>query len=417
LEPTNNDELNFGFKEKDPEKAIQELNAKLGCNNGWFIQLIKEITEYGSKITDIVIKEGQVIKVGKLKGLVPLEMKFGGNSVFKPTAQDIKSVALAFGKESHLGTSMSSIDFSVAAFGIGVFRFNYSKDMSGLRQCIRCLDFDIPEFESHKYPNSYKRIFNNLVRETVETGKDGKERRIGMLSGGGLILHVGPTGSGKTTAISSEIRMLADKISGTILTYENPIEYRILKSKADVSQYELGRHIFPQNGRSLSQTVKDHLLRNNPSVAMISEVKSEEEIYDMFDTAGRGHLVFSTMHARNTEEALSLALSIMKDSRHKIATSLLAIVSHHLHLTVNGGRIIPVYETFIPDDIVKQKISEGKLNDVKRQLYKDKPEGSKSQTFEEYISWLHESKTISTDERAEITTAMGQAIVKRSEIL
>ncbi len=405
----NMNELNYGFDHREPAKALEELKSKLGSKNGWFVRFIGEVVKMKQhqNITDIVIKENQLIKVGAVKSFIPLLIKLELNgNIFKPSGDDINFLTHSLlGKDHSYLNSMSSIDFSLAIYGIGIFRINYSRDIMGVGLSIRYLDFDIPEFEGLQYPAYYKKFFETLIRERTLTDSDGKQHGIGYIGSGGLVLHIGPTGSGKTTAIASELRHIADRISGTIVTYENPVEYRFVQTKAIIRQYELGKHIKDQDKLSTFETLKYHLLRNAPSVAMISEVKTEQEIYELLDVANRGHLVFSTMHAKNTIEALSLMMSVMKSARHLLATSLLAIVSHYLHLTLHG-KIVPIYEVFIPDKTVKKKIQDGNLVDIHRMFYQEKVLVQSSVTFPDFISELMNRGVLSDEEKKELLASM-----------
>jgi len=193
------------------------------------------------------------------------------------------------------------------------------------------------------------------------------------------------------------------------LTYENPVEYRFVKTKAIVRQYEIGKHIKDQDKLTTFETLKYHLLRNAPSVAMISEVRTDQEIYELLDVASRGHLVFSTLHARNTIEALSLMKSVSEAASSLISTSLLAIVSHYLHLT-EDGRIIPVYEVFIPEKTAKKQIQNGDIGAIQRMFYQEKVLKNTSITFSDHISELADKNIISDDEKQEITASMMLAI-------
>ena len=138
---------------------------------------------------------------------------------------------------------------------------------------------------------------------------------------------------------------------------------------------------------------------------MISEVKTEQEIYELLDVANRGHLVFSTMHAKNTIEALSLMMSVTQSARHLLATSLLVIVSHYLHLTLDG-KIVPIYEVFIPDKTVKKKIQDGNLVDIHRMFYQEKVLAQSSITFPDCISELMNKGVISDEEKKEMLASM-----------
>jgi hypothetical protein len=130
-----------------------------------------------------------------------------------------------------------------------------------------------------------------------------------------------------------------------VITYENPVEYRFLLTKAPVVQYDVGFSF----GGSWDGVLK-HLLRNTPSVALIGEVRSGEEIAALVDIASRGHLIFSTMHAGSIAEALEVLFSKSEIMGSQLASALLAVVAHRLTIDrAEDGSVIvkPSYEYLI----------------------------------------------------------------------
>src|SRR5208282_3293636 len=150
------------------------------------------------------------------------------------------------------------------------------------------------------------KFIDSLIMERELADSEGVLCKVGQIASGGLILHIGPTGSGRSTGMASELQYAADRIDGTILTFENPIEYRLMPNKATVDQCEFGVHMKKQGNMSMFETAKSNLLRKMPDVVMFGEVKTSEEIREVIDTGSRGHLVLATLHAKDALEALSV---------------------------------------------------------------------------------------------------------------
>lgn len=394
----------YGFNHKNADMAMEEFRARLGAKNEWFVRFVAFIQDINRrrKVTDIVIRENVPIEIVRPfpPSIVPL-----GNPAFRPSGDDINMLTKCLlDRELKYLDDMSTIDFSIVIYGVGVFRINYSQHEMGVELSVRYLDFDIPDFESLRYTPYYKNWIKGLVRERTMQEDGGRELNLGYVNSGGLILHIGPTGSGKTTAIASELKYIADRINVPMLTYEKPIEYRLLQTKAMISQYELGRDIREQNGLQEFDVMKNNLLRKSPSVILIAEVKTEHEIFELVDIANRGHLVFSTMHSQNIVEAISVMMSVMKNSRRMLASGLKAIVAHYLYLSL-AGNIVPLYEIFIPDKTVRKKIYDNNTDDIRRIFYLEK-QLRNSITFSDYIDMMLRENVITQDDKKEILASM-----------
>ncbi|MBX6424103.1 ATPase, T2SS/T4P/T4SS family [Thermosulfurimonas sp. F29] len=413
--------MNIGFAHRDPQKSLDELRERLGEENRWFAELIIEIgraMRFPHKITDIVIREGKPIKLAIVKAYFPYAFTYPREEgrVFVPTGEHIISLTSRIcGISPQEVEHSNNLDFALAVYGLGVYRFNYSRDIMGRTLTIRHLDFDIPSLEAVGYPPHYVKTIAKLVeRKTLVYG--GRSLDLGVTRGGGLILHVGPTGSGKSTSIAAEIKYLADNISGTIITYEKPVEYRFLHTKAEVLQFDIMEHMKPNPAKGEEDefdAIKNHLLRNNPSAILLGEVRTDKEITGMVDIASRGHVVFASMHARNVYEAMSLLLSKCRGYTHLLASALTVIVAHGLVLG-REGRIIPVFEIFIPDRSLRKRIQDddNPLEAVDRAFY---VEGTLARhtgsfTFEQYIQNALESGRISADEAVQVRKAMEPAM-------
>ena len=409
----------FGFENKNPESGFREFNAKIGDGNRWFSELLQAVhkIKINRPITDIMIRENQVVRLGTNKMYVPFHMKFDGN-ILKPSDEQLLYLVKSLtNRETRDIEKVSNIEFDIAIYGNGVYRVNVSRDYLGIAIVIRCLDFEILEFEKLIYPPFYKHMIKGLVTEVdmpnfaaVEGQKD-RELTLGYINGGGLILHCGPTGSGKSTHMSSEINYLGNRINGAILTYEDPIEQRFLQTSAIVRQFRLGEDICPEENLTLFEVIKHNMLRNNPSICMISEARTLQEIYHVLEVANSGHVVFSTMHPKNTTEALSLLLAAAGENKQLLSTALHAVVFHYLYHTLRG-RLVPLYEVFIPNRMVKTHIEGNdpkKLSTICRAFYEENTDGKVipgCMTFSQHIELMIGNGTIPENEFERVTTSM-----------
>jgi len=320
----------------------------------------------GLSVTDLLIKEGATPFIGILKNFYPVIVQHNGH-VIKPGRDQIVRFVEDYLKytdqEVDILKRKISLDFSILFYGKGNLRINFSKDANGVVLNIRVLDFVIPKLEDVKFPDMYESYIKSLVSKTT-ISFEGKEVETGSLRTGGLILHAGPTGSGKTTAVFAELNFFTTNTSGLIITYENPIEYRFL-TEPRVRQIEIFTHLDPKY-------IYYHFLRNSPMVGMIAEVKTREEFVQVLDLASRGHLVITTIHANNALEGLYMFLStIGREYTPMFLSTIRAIVCHKLVLS-KDMRIVPLYEVLLPDDVIKKKIEEWEFKALENFLYRDR---------------------------------------------
>lgn len=311
----------------------------------WFVNLLYFLREvkvvHGINVTDAIVKSGIPIRVGILKSFYDIsEFDFVTESIVKKLIgvkprnnemEDIIHKAYSEGFVSKDQMQKTSIDFSIAVMNFGVIRINYARSDASLVMNIRYLDYMIPDFETVGYPDHYVNFFASIpqVKEIKLKDKVLAHKTVGK---NGLIIHAGPTGSGKTTAIASEIGYLASNISGIIITYEEPVEYRFI-TDLNVLQYEVDRDI------SRSE-IKRHALRNTPSVIVWGEIREQSEFKDVLDIATRGHLVITTMHAGNAYEVLKFAATALTESEIANFASLMqAIVVHRLMINSKGDPV------------------------------------------------------------------------------
>lgn len=234
----------------------------------------------------------------------------------------------------------------------------------------------------------------------------------GVVKQGGLILHVGPTGSGKTTSIAAEIGLFADQTTGTIITYEDPIEYKFMNTVAPVRQYEIDVDIVADAERSVKDNMRRHVVRNNPSIVSFGEGRTHEDMKMMLETGLKGHLVMGTIHAANVKEAITILTGAVKGEEHILQHSIKAIVAHKLYVN-KSGLVVPIFEIWIPSEQDRVHLSNNETGKIIDALSgRDIPHPS-GVSFASHIGMLVDEGKFSPSEASAIMTALGEPTTKR----
>lgn len=200
----------------------------------------------------------------------------------------------------------------------------------------------------------------------------------------GLMLVVGATGSGKSTALAALLDHRNEHTTGHILTIEDPIEYLFKNKKSVVNQREVGT-----DTESLQVALKN-ALRQAPDVILIGEIRDRETMSQAIAYAQSGHLVLATLHANNSYQALNRILNfypveVRPTMLNDLASSLKAIVSQRLLRAVDGGRV-PAVEVMVNTRLISELIEKADFFGVREALEKSMAE--ESQTFEADLARL-----------------------------
>ncbi len=178
----------------------------------------------------------------------------------------------------------------------------------------------------------------------------------------GLVLVTGPTGSGKSTTIASVIQEINLNQPRHILTIEDPIEYIFPRAKALVNQREVGRDV-----RSWTRGLRE-ILREDPDVVLVGEMRDYETIALTITAAETGHLVFSTLHTNSASQTIDRIIDVFPDVaqaqiRAQLANVIHAVVSQRLVPVKSGGRRA-VCEIMIATPAIRNAIREKKTYQI-----------------------------------------------------
>lgn len=256
---------------------------------------------------------------------------------------------------------------------IGNFRFSAMRQRGSYAAVIRFITKDIPALNSLQVPP----ILSSLIMEKR-----------------GLLLMVGATGAGKSTTLASMIDYRNERLTGHILTIEDPVEFLFRNKKSIVNQREVGTDT--QN----LQTALRNALRQAPDVILIGEIRDRETMSAAIAYAQSGHLCLATMHASNSYQALNRILNfypveVRPTLLGDLSAALKAIVAQRL-LRTSVGQRVPAVEVLLNTHLVSELIDKGNLAGVQDAMEKSMAEGC--QTFEQDIARLINEGTVDRKE-------------------
>jgi twitching motility protein PilT len=276
------------------------------------------------------------------------------------------------------------VDFSFGLPGLGRFRANAFHQRGSCALALRVVPFRVRSLDELGAPRSCTTLLNKPY---------------------GIVLVVGPTGSGKSTTLAAMI----DKINETkpvhILTIEDPVEYLHFHKTAMINQREVGTdvHSFPDGLRSA--------LREDPDVVLLGEMRDLDSIQIALSLAETGHLVFATLHTNDASQALDRIIDVFpSDKRDQIqimlAGSLQGVISQRLIPGINGGRVA-AYEVLMGNEAVRNLVREGKSRQLRNVVATGGSDGM--QTIEMDLARLVSSGLI-TMEMAQASSAYPKEI-------
>ncbi len=179
----------------------------------------------------------------------------------------------------------------------------------------------------------------------------------------GLILITGPTGCGKSTTLAAMVQRINDNRFANIITLEDPIEYIYTPSKSIIKQRQLGTDM-----NSFGSALK-HVLRQDPNVIMVGEMRDLETIAATITLAETGHLVLATLHTHNASQTIDRIIDVFPPHqqaqvRLQLSVSLSGIISQKLLPRKGGGRVA-AREILVNNAAVANLVRENKIPQIK----------------------------------------------------
>ncbi|WP_158823196.1 type IV pilus twitching motility protein PilT [Granulicella sp. S156] len=336
--------------ENDLSQLVYELNSTVpGAKTGKTASLdslLAQAAEQGA--SDILLVAGSAITL-RING----SLAAGAGKIQTP--EDIRGmlVPLLTNEQAKELESKRALDFCFVRGSTGRFRANFHYQRGTLAASIRLLPSQVPTVESLHLPPVLARL---------------TERRQG------LILLTGPTGSGKTSTMAALIDLINARRRDHIITIEDPVEYQHANRNSIVEQIEVG-HDTPD----FAQAVRS-VLRQNPDVILIGEMRDSETMAAALTAAETGHLVLSSLHTNDAAQTMSRILDSFPASnqsqiRQQLSLALLAVIAQQLIPGIGSVGRYPAVEVMIGTPAIRNLIRTGQDHQIRSHISTGRSDG------------------------------------------
>jgi twitching motility protein PilT len=270
--------------------------------------------------------------------------------------------------------SKHELDFSHGIAKVGRFRVNVYLQRGSLGAAFRLVPRRIPSFE--------------------ELGLPGIVRKLATRASG-MILVTGPTGSGKSTTLAAMINQINQVHSCHVITVEDPIEYLHQHGTAMINQREMGSDTYDWNAALRA------VLREDPDVVLIGEMRDLETIDTALKMAETGHLVLATLHTRNAPQSVDRIIDVFPPHQQEqvrvlLSSTLEAVIAQQLVPKLGGTGRVAAVEVLIATAGVRNLIREGKTHQIYSLMETGGEEGM--QTMDRALASLVRQAVISEEE-------------------
>src|SRR6187200_2333974 len=179
----------------------------------------------------------------------------------------------------------------------------------------------------------------------------------------GFVVVTGPTGSGKSTTLAGMVDVVNTERAGHIMTVEDPIEFLHKHKACVVNQREIGA-----DTHSFAAALK-HVLRQDPDVILVGEMRDLETISTAITAAETGHLVFATLHTQDAPQTIDRIIDVFpphqqQQVRVQLATTLQGVVTQQLMQTADGKGRVAALEIMVATPGIRNLIREGKVHQI-----------------------------------------------------
>lgn len=325
--------------------------------------LLKEAVEIGASDLHLAVSHKPVVRInGELRDLDEHE-----EISITESKKMIDSILTVNQKKKY--QEERELDFSYEINKVGRFRINL--------------------FWERDNPGLVGRVINSKIPKPEELGLGEVALKM-VKQKQGLILVTGLTGSGKSTTLASMLNYLNENEALAIVTLEDPIEYLFPKLKSVISQRELGSDML-----SFSEGLR-HVLRQDPNVIMVGEMRDLESIALVLTLAETGHLVLATIHTPNATQVVDRIIDVFpsyqqQQIRLQFSSILTGVISQQLLPKKGGGRVA-AREILLNTPAISNIIRENKLAQIKTVLQTSADKGMT--TMNQSIKALYENDLI-----------------------
>ena len=303
------------------------------------------------KASDLHLSEGMCPSIridGDLERIA--ESPLGHDQIYKLLREHLSEERFKiFEKDKEL-------DYSFGVQNLGRFRVNLFYHKNNIGAAIRALPFDPISFDEIGFPA--------MVAENLTSKPSG------------LILVTGPTGSGKTTTLAAMLDHVNKNQNCHIVTIEDPIEFMFKNKNSIIHQREVG-----SDSHSFNEALK-HVLRQDPDVILIGEMRDLETIEIALTVAETGHLVFATLHTPDAVQSVNRIIDVFpshqqQQVRVQFSFVIQAVICQQLIPRIGGGLAL-ASEILLANQAIRNLIRETKSHQIYSSIQMGQKEGMRT---------------------------------------
>lgn len=301
-----------------------------------FDQMLLKVIQQGASDLHLTVNLPPTIRVtGILQPLIgydKLTAETIGNLIY-PVLKD---------EQKKLLTEVKELDFSYMLKEKGRFRINVFFEKGNLASSIRLIPLYVPSLEELHLPS--------ILYEFCKLPQ-------------GLVLITGATGTGKSTTLASMIDWINTNRNSHVITIEDPIEFVFESNKALIQQREI--HVDTKSWKNALRAV----LREDPNIILIGEMRDYETIASALTIAETGHLVFGTLHTNSAAQTVDRMVDVFPDSQQaqikaQFASVIEGVITQTLVRGIDTSIRYPALEILIANSAVRNTIREGKAYSI-----------------------------------------------------
>ena len=331
--------------------------------------LLEKMIEVGA--SDLHIKPG-------IPPVVRVNGKLQRTNFPAPTPREMEEVArkILTPLQREKFESTREVDFAFGVTGLARFRANFYVQRSSIVMVFRHV------------PVTIKRV-EELTLPPVITELSLRPR--------GLILVTGTVGSGKSTTLAAMLSAVNQNLNASIITIEDPIEFLHRDDKSIVNQREVG-----SDTASFHEALR-HILRQDPNVIMVGEIRDAETMEIALKAADTGHLVLSTLHTVDAPQTINRIISFFPPHHHQeirylLASTLQAVISQRLVRRADGAGRVPAVEVLVTTGTVRECIVNPDKTPLLHQVMREGVTTHQMQTFDQALMKLYQDGIITLDD-------------------
>jgi len=332
-------------------------------------ELLEQMVQLGA--SDLHIKAG-----------IPPTVRINGNlqrlNFPAPTPKDAEETArqILTVSQREKFEKTREIDFAFGVTGLARFRANFYVQRNTIAMVFRHVPVTIRSVDELNLPP----VIGELA-----------------LQPRGLILVTGTVGSGKSTTLAAMVKTINQNLNESIITIEDPIEFLHRDEKSIVNQREVG-----SDTSSYHEALR-HVLRQDPDVILIGEIRDRETMEIALKAADTGHLVFSTLHTTDATQTMNRVITFFPPHQHQeirylLAASLQAVICQRLLPRADGNGMVPAVEVMVATATIRDCIINPEKTPLIVQYIREGVVQHKMQAFDQSLMDLYQKGLVSLEE-------------------